>query len=97
MGLRDIINNTFGSRPLRALIVGGLAGVLLDVDHFIAAAIFNVAKIPELARFLHFPAAVDSLLVLCGVGACVVGLYGYWAVVFILTGEKKWKNQIGER
>lgn len=60
----------------------GLAGVLLDIDHPIAYYLippvtgWQYGKI--LGRFLHYPVALASVIVLCLAGAYIRRLYrGY--------------------
>src|SRR5271157_3080258 len=65
--------------PLWVIGCCGLAGVLVDIDHPITYWITGKAS-----RADHIPLAIISCLILCGVSACIGGLY----CQLVLRGEK---------
>ena len=56
--------------PLWIIGSCGLAGILVDIDHPITYWITG-----KVTRADHIPLAVISCLILCGVSACIGGLY----------------------
>jgi uncharacterized membrane protein len=49
----------------------GLAGILVDIDHPITYWLTG-----KTTRADHIPLAIISCIILCGVSACIGGLYG---------------------
>jgi len=70
MRTRHIIRHQVRGVPLWVILLCGLAGVLVDIDHPIAYYL-----IPEWSgRFLHTPLLIGSSIVLCGCCAYIGGL-----------------------
>jgi uncharacterized membrane protein len=65
--------------PLWVIGICGLVGVLVDIDHPIAYWVTG-----KTTRADHIPLAIISCLILCGVSACIGGLY----CKLVLRGEK---------
>ncbi len=70
MRIRRLIHFKVRSVPFWVIGLGGLAGVLLDLDHPISYWIAGYTS-----RAAHIPFALISSLVLCGVSAYCGGLY----------------------
>ena len=62
--------------PLWVILLCGLAGVLVDIDDFIAYYWLTTLD----ARFLHTPLLIVSCVVLCGCCAYIGGLF-CWMVL----------------
>ena len=70
MGIQRFSNNRVRGVPFWVIGICGVAGVLVDIDHLISY--WNKGYFTQTG---HIPLAIISCLVLCGVGACVGGLY----------------------
>ena len=70
MWIQNILGITVGGVPLWVILLCGLVGVLVDIDHFIAHYWLTDLD----ARFLHTPLLIISCAVLCCCGACIAGL-----------------------
>ncbi len=71
MWLQNIIHYPVFGVPLWVILLCGVLGVLVDIDHPIAHYL-----IPEWSgRFLHAPLLIISGVVLCGCCAYCAGLY----------------------
>ena len=71
MWLQNILCYQVCGVPLWVILLCGLAGILVDIDHPIAYYL-----IPEWSgRFLHKPLLIISGIVLCGFCAYCAGLY----------------------
>ena len=68
--LDSIIHYRVRGVPLWVIGICGVAGVLVDTDHPITYWITGKAT-----RADHIPLAIISCLILCGVSACIGGLY----------------------
>ena len=71
MWAQNILGITVGGVPLWVILLCGLAGVLVDLDHFIAHYWITTLD----ARFLHTPLLIVSCVVFCGCCACIAGLF----------------------
>jgi len=70
MWLQDIRHYLASSVPFWVILLCGLVGILVDIDHPIAYYL-----IPEWSRrFLHTPLLIGGCFVLCGCGAYIGGL-----------------------
>jgi len=71
MWLQNIIHTQVFGVPLWVILLCGLVGILIDIDHPIAHYL-----IPEWSgRFLHTPLLIISCVVLCGCCAYFGGLF----------------------
>lgn len=76
MWIQNILGNTLGGVPLWVILLCGLVGVLVDIDHFIAHYWLTDLD----ARFLHTPLLIISCVILGGCCAYIAGLYS-WMVL----------------
>ena len=70
MWLYDLLHINLHGVPLWVILLCGVVGILVDIDHLIAY--YLVPKWSE--RFLHTPLLIISCAVLCGCGAYLGGL-----------------------
>ena len=76
MWTQNILGITVVGVPLWVILLCGLVGVLVDIDHFIAHYWLTTLD----ARFLHTPLLIVSCVVLCGCCAYIGGLF-CWMVL----------------
>ena len=69
--LDSIVRYKVRNVPLWVIGCCGLAGILVDIDHPITYWLTGKAT-----RADHIPLAIISCIILCGVSACIGGLYG---------------------
>ena len=70
MWLQNIIHYQVFSIPLWVIVLCGVIGILVDLDHPIAY--YWLTKFN--GQFLHTPLLIISCVVLCGCGAYIGGL-----------------------
>jgi len=71
MRIQHIIHYQMRGVPLWTILLCGLAGILIDIDHPIAYYWLTGLD----TRFLHTPLLVSSSIMLCGCYAYIGGLY----------------------
>ena len=69
--LDSVVHYKVRDVPLWVIGGCGLAGILVDIDHPITYWFTGKAT-----RADHIPLAIISCIILCGVSACIGGLYG---------------------
>ena len=81
--LDSIVHYKMRNVPLWVIGCCGLAGILVDIDHPITYWLAGKAT-----RTDHIPLAIISCIILCGVSACIGGLY-----VRLVLREEKGNNK----
>ena len=66
--------------PLFVVLLGGLVGILVDLDHPIAYYVLKISN----GRFLHGPVFVFGCTILGAVVSCLAGLYTW----MVLSGHR---------
>lgn len=70
MWIQNLLHHQVFSVPLWVILLCGLVGILVDIDHPISYYwLTNLGR-----QFLHTPLLIGSCIVLCCCGACVGGL-----------------------
>ena len=71
MWIQGILGVTVGGVPLWVILLCGLVGILVDLDHFIAH--YWLTELD--ARFFHTPLLIVSCVILGSCSAYIAGLY----------------------
>ena len=71
MWLSDLLHHTLRGVPFWIILVSGIFGILIDIDHPISHYLLPSWS----GRFLHTPILIGSCIVLCVLGAYCGGLY----------------------
>lgn len=80
MWIRLLDNHLLFGVPLFVILLGGLVGILVDLDHPIA---YYLLKNPN-GRFLHGPMFIVGCVIFGGVISCCAGLYAW----MVLSGRR---------